>query len=441
MSPPKIGQLLVEAGLVDQRAIEHALSVQRDQGGGRLVNVLVSLGYLTPAQFLEFMTTHTGIAQTDLARFEIGRDLVSLVPRELASKHEVVPIDRMGDVLIAGMACPLDAAAVQEIESVTGMKLKPVLCSAQDVRKAIERYYPPDDAIPALTAASIAGLESSMRLYQVARLIRRIKSLPALPETVARVREAMSDPKSSIRDVAEVITLDPPIAAKLLSVANSAAYGFPQRVDDIGLAVSLLGLRETYSMVLSCSVLNAFRKRGAFDYRVFWVESMCCAAASRIVAKASGNRDLFGVFAAGLLHDLGRVALAEVIPDVYCPIDQYLPPSGLLAEEEKTLGLTHPEAGYELATHWQLPAEIAEPIRFHHRPDLATAARANVAITSLATVLVRAVGTRVEDNAAIFAGHEHALSVLHLDTEVAEAMLDEFLRRRETSFGDVLGFD
>ncbi|MBN2310181.1 MAG: HDOD domain-containing protein, partial [Candidatus Hydrogenedentes bacterium] len=222
------------------------------------------------------------------------------------------------------------------------------------------------------------------------------------------------------------------------SVANSAAYGFPQRVDDLKLAVSLLGLRETYSLVLSCAVVDLLKKSKQFDYRVFWLESMCCAAAARIVAKASGRRQLFGVFSAGLLHDLGRVALAQVASHSYARIDAYLPPDELLAAEEQLLGLTHTEAGYELATHWNLPEEIAEPIRFHHKPALATKARENVAIVGIASLMVRAMGTELEENESIFAGHEETLALLGLDEEFSEAMLNEFLERRADSFGGLV---
>ena len=91
----------------------------------------------------------------------------------------------------------------------------------------------------------------------------------------------MQEPDSSIDDIASVISLDPPIAAKVLSVANSAAYGFPNRVESLSLAVTLMGLRETYSIVLSAAVLDMFETSRHFDYEAFWMASVCCAAAGR----------------------------------------------------------------------------------------------------------------------------------------------------------------
>lgn len=436
----RIGKRLMEQGLITQTQLGEALEYQADHGG-KLAGILISLGYLTPDEFLKFLAAQPGVSSVDLASYELSSDLVSLIPKEFALKHEVIPIDRLGGVLTVGMACPLDSAAIAQLETITGMQVKPLLCSAADVRSAIRRYHAGDGVLESETSrmASIEGLRSPMRLSHVAGVLRRIDSLPALPETVARVREAMTDPRSSITDVAEVITLDPPIAAKLLSVANSAAYGFPQQVDTVQLGVSLLGLRETYSLVLSCAVLDIFKKSEQFDYRVFWVESLCCAAAARIVSKAAGQRDLFGVFCAGLLHDLGRVALSEVAHRAYAEIDYYLPPDSLIEAEEEHVGLSHTEAGYELATHWNLPPEIAEPIRFHHRPWLASTAKVNVAVTALASLMTRAQGKSIDENEGIFSGYESTLALLRIDDEIAEAMLAEFLDARTDSFRDVLG--
>lgn len=435
----RIGELLVNAGLVTAAQLNEALALQKKKGG-KTAETLISMGYLAPEAFLDFLAKQPGVASIDLSHCEIGRELIDLVPREVANQYEVIPIDRMGNLLTIGMVCPLDAKGIQQLQELTGLRVKPLLCSAGAVRDAIERYYGPKELPEAqlYTPERLSGLAAPMILTSVARLIREINSLPALPETVSRVREAMNNPEIGVRQVADIIVLDPPIAAKVLGVANSAAYGFPQRVDDLTLAVSLLGLRETYSIVLSCAVVDLFKASKTFDYRVFWVESMCCAAASRIVAKASGRRDLFGVFSGGLLHDLGRAALAEATPQLYSKVDGYLPGEELIAAEEEAIGIAHTEAGYVLATHWELPPEIAEPIRFHHHPELAQEAKDNVAIVSLAAAMTRAHGKDIDQNETLFEGRQETLDSLGLDMEIAEAMLQEFLDLRDESFRDVL---
>ncbi len=373
-------------------------------------------------------------------QFEIEPEIVQLVPRALAERHQLFPIDRANGLLRIGAAHPLSPDSVHEIEARIGLPVRAVLCNADDVRAAIDRYYIQAETAgpPTCDEIRLRGLEIPIRLKLVARLVGEIDTFPALPETVHRAREAMTNPLSSISDVSKIVVMDPPIAGKVLSVANSAAYGFPRQIEDLTLAMTLLGLRETYSIILSAAVLNVFEKTKHFDYKRFWVESMCCAAATRFVLKASGRRSLTGVFAAGLLHDIGRLVLAEVAPGLCRKIPTTYKTNELAALEESIIGISHAEAGYELALHWSLPPEIAESIRFHHRPADATHARETVAVIALADAMAHAMGANLEENRNTFAGLEDSLAMLKIDPEIAEAMLDEFLSRRDDSLRDAL---
>lgn len=444
-SKRRIGQLLLDSGLIDERQLQRALRVQEEKGG-KVVEILISQGSLDTDQFVEFLARQPGVASLDLSHYEVARDLVQLVPREIAIKHELFPIDRLGRLLTIGMVCPLDSATIREIETITGLRVKALLCSAKDIREAIERYYPQSDPEvsteislgPVSPSEDVHGLKAPIRLRNVATLIHEVDTLPALPETVKRVQEATLDPLSSVRDVADIIVLDPPIAAKVLSVANSAAYGFPQRVDDISLAVALLGLRETYSIVLSAAVVNMFEKSKNFDYKSFWVESMCCAGATRIVSKAARRKHQVGVFSAGLLHDIGRLALSEISPELYAKVPKELSSLELVAAEEEIIGLSHTEAGYLLAERWGLPVDIVEPIRFHHRPELAVDSKENVAIVTIASAMAYAQGASLEENTAVFEDLKTPMAVLRLDFESAEAMLVEYLTLRNACLSDSL---
>lgn len=431
----RIGELLVDAGLVDQSQLNEGLHIQQKRGT-KIVETLIALGYLSAESFVEFLARQPGIASIDLSKYEIPRELIALIPRDVAIQHELFPIDKLGKLLTVGMVCPLDTATVKQIEQITGLRVKPLLCSPNDIRAAIERYYPPETgAAPPAGATkeeNVRGLATSLRLSNIAVMIRQIDSLPALPETVRRVQDATIDPMCSIRDVADIIVMDPPIAAKVLSVANSAAYGFAQRVDDVSLAVSLLGLRETYSIVLSAAVVNVFEKTKTLDYRQFWLDAMCCAGATRIVTKAAGRRHIPGVFSGGLLHDIGRLALSEAVPDLYVKVQKDLDGEALINAEESAIGLSHTEAGYVLADHWGLPLDIVEPIRFHHKPELATSAKEATAIVAIAGVMARTPGDNVEAWRGAIESLKGAFDVLGIDTENAEAIFEEYHKLRES---------
>jgi HD-like signal output (HDOD) protein len=425
-----IGQLLIQAELITSKQLEGALDVQAKEGG-KVVETLIRLGHLDTDSFVQFLARQPGVASIDLASYHVDRELINLIPREFATKHEVFPIDKLGRLLTVGMVCPLDTTAINELSEITGLRIKPVLCPAKSIRGAIARYYPQDAAQPAptLSVDDAEGLRSSMSLQNVAHLIRQLQSLPALPETVQRVREVMANPLSSLHEVAEIITLDPPIAAKVLSVANSAAYGFQQRVDDLNLAVSLLGLRETYSIVLSAAVIDIFAASKMFDYESYWKEAMCSAAAARLISQAGPESTRTGAFTAGLLHDLGRVALAEVAPKRYERVGRGLEGRDLIAVEEEHLGLAHTEAGYELASHWELPTAIAEPIRFHHDPGSAADHGDMVAVVALADVIIRA--PESGEDAMLFASYQPLLARLGLTEESAKGIVRDYLGRRD----------
>ncbi len=436
MAPERIGEKLLTTGLIEQKQLDEALNAQREQGGGSLINILVSFGYVTPHACLRYLGDLPS-AETDLSSYELSRELVAQVPKQFALDHEAIPIDRSGSVVTVAMVHPLDASTIRELEETTGLTVKTVMCSAVDVRHAIERYYPAEEAAPSAAPEAhapedVESLNSPMRLWHVARLIEKIDSLPALPETVRRVREAMDNPDSSVADVADIIMMDPPMAAKVLSVANSAAYGFRQRVNDVTHGVSLLGLREAYGLVLSASVQSFYARSTNFDHRQFWAESMDCASASRIIARHTGRQNAFGLFSAALLHDLGRVALTEAAPQLYSQVDQNLPPGQLLAREEEVLGMTHTEAGHTLALKWDLPSEITEPIRFHHRPELARDAQENVWTVSLA-IAVTQCRDHEEELDALFVKHGQILEYLGLDLDTVGVIVNEFAAQGDSS--------
>jgi HD-like signal output (HDOD) protein len=410
----KIGDLLIDEDLISQEQLEEALKRQSETGG-KIVENLIELGSITVDQFISFLSNQPGVASLDLSNYHISPDVVALVDKELAVKNEVFPIDKMGKLLTLGMACPLDAATIKEIEQITGLRVKPILCSTGQITNAINRYYggdaddsddhkyqledsspekspekPPEAALaneePVIESPKVIAekVDTGLRLANISRLISELKDLPVLPDTVVQVKNAMEDLSIAPAEVARLIIQDPAVAAKVLSVANSASYGFPSRVDTVELAVALLGLRETYSIVLSAAVMNLFETNQRFNYKNYWEEAMNCAGAARIIAEACGKGKDKGIFTAGLLHDIGRIALLETVADMYVKVDPALADEELITAEQEFVGLTHTEAGFELASNWNLPESIAEVIRFHHQPDFSEKNAQNSAIVSLA---------------------------------------------------------
>ena len=433
----RIGERLVWAQLVTEEQVKEALEVQKKQGG-KLVGILINLGHLDEDTFLQFLAQHSGVASINIGNYEIREEIVSLVPSEFAREHELLPIDKLGNLLTVAMVCPLDRATLEELTGTTGLKIKPVLCSAADVRESIDRYHAKPEAggesqpetVPEAPASVVP--KGAFKLTGVTEIVKRIHDLPTLPAILERIRETTANPLSSAGDVARVISSDPAIASKLLQVANSAAYGFSRKVSDIKDAIAWLGLRETYQIALSIRVIDMFAENKRFDYELFRKHSSQCAAAGNVLAKRCGAHGKTGIFAAGLLHDLGKLVLAEVMAKRYARIVARAEEEGcdIVVVEEEEVGVSHAETGFLLADHWRFPLEIAEAIRFHHKPELPHKQPVFTAIIALADKISNGLAAG-EDAAELIPKYPQLLSALQLSPQDAVEAIEEYASKND----------
>jgi len=419
----RIGEELVEAGLVTLDQVEAALRLQREKGGKTVEN-LVALGFLSVDGFVQFQKARPGMPSLDLANYSLPKEVIRLVPREFAVQHHLVPIDKMGRALTVGMSYPLDQPALDALEKLTGLRPRPVLCSMDDIRAAIEKYYDaPKEKLGAVSKGTGAQLAADLRLGAIAGMIRSIESLPGLPETVLKVRAALEDDSVTIADVAAVIRRDPPVAAKLIGVANSAALSLPQKVESVEIATGLLGLRDTYALVTSMAVRERFTECGEYFKRQFWEDSQDCATAAVAITRARGQRQTATAYSVALLQDIGRLLFATMKPEQYRQIDPNMGDEALLAAEHEAFGMAHPEAGFLLAEAWHLPDDLCEAIRFHHDFSLAKRAPQLVATAQVSHTLLAARHSNA-DQVALFMVERcpEAIRCLGLSTEVLMAL-------------------
>lgn len=393
MERRRIGELLVEEGYLTVEQLEEALRVQ-EKKRDRIGSILIDLGYLTEATFLEFLANTPGIASVELPRCEIDRAVLDLVPKDVARRLEVVPIGKLRNLLTVAMVCPLDEASQKELESLTGLKVKPVLCSKTAVQGALERYYNGSEEVVSIFGpeSDVSGLEQSLKLRRVAKLVEEIEDLPTLPDIAKMLSAVVHDPNSSASDVARIISSDSALSAKILKLANSAAYGFSRNISSIQQAVALLGLREIYAFALSVFVIDQFIDAAQFDLKVYWNHSFRCASLSKLISGGMGTQRTESAFVAGLLHDMGKVVLAMSMSGKQERATS-LAPTGETTRvelEERVLGTTHAEVGHLLAEHWFLPPELTSAIRFHHLPELEPESKGLAPIVFLANTFCKA---------------------------------------------------
>ncbi len=370
----RIGELLVEGGYVTIDQVNEALIIQKRRHE-RIANILIDLGYLSESDFLEFLGTIPGSASIELSACEIEREILDLVPAHLARSLETVPIGKLGQSLTVAMVCPLDEAGREKLEEATGLKVRPVLCSRGAVYTALDRYYTEEPAVavsPAGDDTDLSDLEDTLKLRRIARLIEEIGEIPTLPTIIQTITDIVNDPDSSAADLANVISGDVGLSAKILKLANSAAFGFSREISDIQHAIALLGFRQTQALAMSVPVFENLIKLAKFDFQSFWRHSLRCAKLSRLLSLALTSRGNDSAFVAGLLHDIGQVVFAMSVRGKQEQADALRSEARIspIEAEEKVLGITHAEIGYHLAEHWLLPPTLTAAIRYHHAPEM-----------------------------------------------------------------------
>lgn len=213
----------------------------------------------------------------------------------------------------------------------------------------------------------------------------------AIPEVVRRISALISGRVTSASEIADEIAKDPILAARVLKLVNSGFYGFRQPVTTITHAMVLLGLDVVKSLVLTSTVMDEF---DAARSRVqgLWEHSLGTARACQILAERLGLPNPEEVALCGLLHDFGKVIIAQTFPSEFSQIDAVVREQGCLRidAEREVLGVTHADVGMWLLRKWSLSSALVYPVayhsNFHPRRDYAD----RTAVVHLADILARA---------------------------------------------------
>jgi putative nucleotidyltransferase with HDIG domain len=182
---------------------------------------------------------------------------------------------------------------------------------------------------------------------ETARLAKALESIPTLPTVAHRLNEVIQSSSATVPQVAEILRGDPATSAKLLRLVNSPHFGVPGGVADVARAIPFVGFNQLYQLVLSIGVMDVVgAAAGLFDPRELWMHSLTVATAAREIAGEVKFPDPGSAFTAGLLHDIGKIALARLEPD-----------------RELT---SHEWLGGRLAQLWRFPSKLAGAIEHHH---------------------------------------------------------------------------
>ncbi len=222
-------------------------------------------------------------------------------------------------------------------------------------------------------------------------IIKDVAHLTSLPDVVLRANELLDSENAGAAEIGEVVSLDPALSAQLLRLVNSAFYSFPNKIDTLSRAISVIGIRELRSLILSASATKVFNRIAPelIDMNDFWHRSVYAGLAAKKIC--SHNRRGKGeiLFLTGLLHDVGKIVLFSRLPEemnhVLDRAQKNQEP--LHVVEREVFGFTSPEVGAELLKRWQLGENLYQPIRFQDHPQMARAHATETRILHLAIML------------------------------------------------------
>jgi putative nucleotidyltransferase with HDIG domain len=209
-----------------------------------------------------------------------------------------------------------------------------------------------------------------------AKLVKSLDSLPTLPIVAIQIGEVVHGKNVTVQQVADILKTDPSTSAKLLRLVNSPYFGIPGGVSDVARAIPFVGFNTLYQLVLSISVLDTLgAKNSPFDIKSLWIHSLSVAIAARELATEVRFADAGGCFTAGLLHDMGKIALAKLDGERLTQAYTVAEETGISLEAaEAAVGLIpHEKIGSKLAKAWKFPATLSTPIEHHHhihRPEV-----------------------------------------------------------------------
>jgi putative nucleotidyltransferase with HDIG domain len=288
-------------------------------------------------------------------------------------------------------------------------------------------------------SAALVDLSIQRRRQEI---ISRLEFLPPLPTAAQEVLYiGADDPKYIIR-LEQTIRHDPALASQILKVANCALYAPLSAIDTVQRAIVYLGFSEVRSIALGLSIFGLFKSKNAMkgiNQEEFWTHAIATATVTRMLALELGEEDTEVFFTAGLLHDIGRIAIGACFPEEWADIVRVAKKEDCpLLIAERKVGLPHCLIGAWLAKNWGLPKIYERTIATHHLPVKHPKATQMGALVQLADHICHKIGM------GLFSAPRIQRPVLIAYLGLTEDLVDELeeqlgeLERIATTITDVI---
>jgi putative nucleotidyltransferase with HDIG domain len=224
-----------------------------------------------------------------------------------------------------------------------------------------------------------------------------LKNLPVIPE-VARKIMSMAEDKLDIsfKELENIIIVDPGLTAKILKVANSALYARQREIKSLQMAITLLGFKNIKSLVMLVTASNAFSKhKNSVFYQTFWKHSVISAFLSKHIAmRINQSENAEEYFLAGLLHDIGQVALFHSDAAKYENLIKTVEEENkvLETEEEELYQINHKDLGGSILQKWFFPDQYVDVAKEHKSSNITSVHKQMISVISIADIISESLG-------------------------------------------------
>lgn len=211
---------------------------------------------------------------------------------------------------------------------------------------------------------------------RLARLIEQVddSEVSSIKSVVSGVLGIINDPRSTAKDLKDIIQIDPPLTARLLKMANSAYYSPRVKINEIDKAVIWIGFDALKELALSQKVCEIFDKDetiAGYSRSLLWKHSIAVALTGKMIFRREFGERGDNVYAAGLLHDIGMIIEDQFFQEEFTNIliGSKKENKTVAQTEREVLGYDHAEVGRALSEHWNFPRELSTAIGSHHDID------------------------------------------------------------------------